>query len=546
MSPVSTPPWAPTSMVPLGTGSLTFTAKPGVRPSPNRQVKADRAKSLTAAAAPVTTTPRHIKRSITSAAGREWQNEILASVRYVPELRYIANTTANAASRAWVYPVANENTLAPLGAKTDANEDQESSERGAPEGTVDSEIVKRICLLLVLIGETYLAELPRGRGRPVAGAQERETHILAPMEVTFPRDGYVKIFDVEYPLTGSGAVKLTRIHRPDLENSSEPDSPARSCIPILREIITTSQHVSATGDSRNAGAGVMRYPAEAQTVTVNGVEMPFEQAVAEAMTASVANQDDARRLVPIMIGVPSDIPKEALQWLVPPGTSFDPNVVPLRDNNIRRLALGMDAPPEVLLGAKGLSHFGAWSVEGEFIRLQIAPMLRLIAQALTVAYGIEYTFSTAPLTIRPNLAVEAQALFDREAIGDATLRSATGFSDEDAIKFASKDDEALYYTRKRLAENGSLYQTPGAPAVLDQERILLGLDPINQKYYPSAEEAPLAGSPNKNDEPVGGVNDRENPREAAPAEAPRSNRPVSDGSPEGGADGKRHPVPGTT
>jgi hypothetical protein len=224
--------------------------------------------------------------------------------------------------------------------------------------------------------------------------------------------------------------------------------------------------------------------------------------------------------------------------VIPPGSTLDPNITNLRDENIRRLALGMDAPPEVLLGAKGLSHFSAWSVESEFIRLQIAPMLRLIAQAFTVAYGIEYTFDTHPLTVRPNLAVEAQALFDREAIGPQTLRSATGFSEEDALKFASKDDEALFYARKRLAESASLYQTPGAPAVLDQERILLGLQPINQKYYPGQADAPLAST-------NGGTNDRENPREAAPGEAPESNRPVSDGSPEGGADGQRHDVPGT-
>lgn len=546
-------PWSAASTLSLASGSLALHVKRGAKPDGKtiaravQNAKAYRVESLTAAATRITSTPARdrVTRHLTTHQGRAWQEEVIAAYRQVGELRYIANTTANAASRAHVFPAGNEATTSALGEKTTANEDQESSERGAPEGTVDSEIVRRLVLLLVLIGEAYLVELPRGRGRPAAGQPERETHVLAPMDVTFPGHDMVKIGEKEYPLVGSGAARITRVHRPDVRNAEEPDSPARSALPVLRELIGLSMHVSATIDSRVAGAGIFYYPSDATVARPSGTgpttgDMEFPDALQEAMITPISDRDVASAVAPVLLGIPPgpDM-KDSIGWIVSPNSTFDPNITNMRTENIRRIALGMDAPPEVILGAKGLSHFGAWSVEGEFIRLQIAPVLRLIAQALTVAFGVEYTFDTGPLTVRPNLAVEAQALYDRDAISGTTLRAATGFSEDDAPKFASKDEEAMDMARGIVKDSPSVLQTPGLPAIVDQCRIVLGLKPMFTEFYPGQPAAPLAGGP-------GDVNGRDEPRDSPPSGAPRSNRPVSDGSPEGGGDGKPHDVPGTT
>ncbi len=180
--------------------------------------------------------------------------------------------------------------------------------------------------------------------------------------------------------------------------------------------------------------------------------------------------------MPILLGIPPGTYKETLKWLVSPNSQFDPNITNMRSENIRRLALGMDAPPEVILGSKGISGFGSWSVEGEFIRLQIAPMLRLIASALTVAYGVEYTFDTGPLTVRPNKAVEAQALYDRGVIGDATLRASAGFSEDDAPKKGYESSPEMDMAMTLVRTSPSLVQNPGLPAVVDQCRVVLGMN----------------------------------------------------------------------
>jgi hypothetical protein len=558
------PPWAPQAVAPLSNGSLTLTVSKPSQPVGNGK---KRLPSLTAAATRVTGSPAktRINRHITTQASRAWQEEVLAAANVIGELRYIINTTANAASRAWVFPADARRTAdatqksSPVPrdrnvTSSSAPQDNAPEEDGAPPGAVDSEIVRRAAQLMVSIGEFYIVELPRGRGRPGSNTG-REVHILAPMDVAFRGDDTVVIGGTvsgssgqvtggkEYPLIGPGAAKLTRVHRPDARNADEPDSPARSALPVMRQLLGVEMHTSATIDSRTATAGIVEYPIDAEVQQPAGAEPgTFADVLSETMGTAIQEPDSAERLVPILIGIPPGMgtgDKSALHWHMPPGSTLDAQAATLIDQNIRRIALGMDAPPEVILGAKGLSHFGAWSVEGEFIRLQIAPLLKLICDGLSVAFDIEYVFDTGPLTVRPNRAVEAQALYDRGAIGAATLRAACGFSEDDAPSFPNKDAEALDLARQMVKDSPSLMSTPGFPAIVDQCRVVLGLKPKFAHYYPGKEAAPLAGGPTAD------TNGRENPRNGGDGQAPEGNRPVSDGSPEGGADGQPHQVPGT-
>ncbi len=556
-SSTKTPPWAPQALLPLSTGTLTLYAKRG-KPDGKTLAKAS-ASSLTAAASRVMSSPvrDRINRHITSAAGREWQEEVLAAARVIGELRYIANTTANAASRAWVFPAdakkAADSTGKANPVPRDRNvtsHDNAPEEEGAPPGAVDGEIVRRAALLLVYIGECYVVEIPQGRGRPAANNPGREVHVLAPMDVAFTEFDTVRIGGrasatghvtggKEYPLKGPSAAKVTRIHRPDARNADEPDSPARSALPVLRQLIGVEMHTTATIESRTSTAGMIEYPIDAEVQAPKGVDAPegFADALTEAIGTAISEPDSVTRLVPVFVGVPPGMggtgDKSAIKWHMPPGSTLDAQAAALIDQNIRRIALGMDAPPEVILGAKGLSHFGAWSVEGEFIRLQIAPLLKLICDGLSVAFEAEYVFDTGPLTVRPNRAVEAQALWDRGVIGDATLRASSGFSEDDAPQETDMEVRAFTLAEMKVKDSPSLLASPGLLAVVDQYRVALGLAPKFADYYPGAEKSMLA--------PVNAGG----PAAGADGEAPESNRPQSDGSPEGGADGKPHDVPGT-
>lgn len=546
----------PTSLRALNDSSLVAHARPSRSPS-GRLMTVRLSKpqpttvptALTAAAVPIAPRVRRNgeDRDTRRNSARAWQEEVLAAAGQIGELRYIANTTANSASRAWVYP---EDPSAPPAPPSTL------ATQPPPDNLVDAELVRRMALMIVLIGETYLVDLPTNLVPGAMPSSETPssqgkrgvtTLALSPMDVRH-NGSVVHVGPYgEFPV---GSVRITRVYRPDVRNIDLPDSPARSLLPTLREIIGLNMHVSATIDSRLAGAGVFCYPIEAEVTPAPGTNLSsdatFGEAFVEAVITPISDRDSASAVAPVMLGLPEGHTKESVGWLTQPQSGLDANLSALREDDAVRIARGMDAPPEVVLGAKGMGQYTAWSVEADFIRLQIAPLLRIITDGLMVHFGRKFLFDTTPLTARPNLAQEAQALYDRGAIGDSALRRASGFSEADAPMFGRTGEEESMPPELEMAltlarNSPSLLQTPGLPAVVDQCRVVLGMEPKYADYYGKAVTASPAdggaepGNPN--------IPNRDEPRQAPPAPEPRV-RKRADGSPDIDHNGKPKPVPG--
>jgi len=148
--------------------------------------------------------------------------------------------------------------------------------------------------------------------------------------------------------------------------------------------------------------------------------------------------------VPIMVQVAGEF-IDKIKW-VTFATPFAAETLNLRTEAIRRLALGLDLPPEILLGQGSTNHWGAWQIEESVIKLQIEPLLARIADALTKGYlrpalkaaGIKdpekYTFwfDTSPLAIRPDRQADAFQMYGVNAIGQDSLRKAGNWNEDDA------------------------------------------------------------------------------------------------------------------
>src|SRR5699024_6279098 len=94
---------------------------------------------------------------------------------------------------------------------------------------------------------------------------------------------------------------------------------------------------------------------------------------------------------------------------------------------IRRLALALDIPPEVMTGMGQSNHWSAWQVEESAIKIHIEPLLTLICDRLTTALlrpvlearGVQNPedyciwFETTRLSQSPDRGPEALALWDR-------------------------------------------------------------------------------------------------------------------------------------
>lgn len=290
---------------------------------------------------------------------------------------------------------------------------------------------------------------------------------------------------------------LVRVWRPHPRQSSEPDSPTRSVLPVLRELVGLTMHISAQIDSRLAGAGILVIPdsakrafKEAMGLDADDTSDPFTDALIEAMTTAIADRSSASALVPLVISA-DDESVDKFQHITF-ANDLDANGKELRDEAIRRLALGQDAPPELLLGSGGMNHWGAWLVREDVVTTHIEPVLALIADALTTQYlwpVIEQTmemedseresyvvwYDVSHMVVRPNRSDSAMKLFDSGAISDQSVRLATGFDDADApVKSEKQSDPAVDMAMEMVAQAPSLMQEPGLPELVRQIREVLG------------------------------------------------------------------------
>ena len=473
-----------------------------------------------------------------------WQTEAIAAYGQIPELHYVMNSNARAASQALIVPDTSDTSDGPESATTSATNPSRPA-NAVPVGTSF-----RMALLLSLVGECYLVS--RRDDVTLTGID-----VLSPLEVVWDYSTGIARLPAQWGFYNSNniagnKIRLTRVHQPDAALWMRADSSVRAALPVLRELIGHTMATSACIDSRIVNAGVFHYPASAAAATppdgsgqAHDADMPLGDALLEAFSTAIANQGSAEARVPVMVELPDEIDKDSLGF-IDFATKMDAQTKELTDLAIRRLAIGLDAPAEVLLGLQNTtSHFATWAVQDDYVRMHIAPLLELMVDGIDVHTLTKHTFDLSPLQRRPNLGVEAIQLFDRDLLSARSTRLANSFTDEDAPADKSDDINQAAWERLEslLHKSPSLAQTPGIPAVLDQIKAAMRGETPENAIYPSQ---PVVVSESEVPRGPGApVPDRDDPRAAPPAAKPRTAEPRSDGSPNGGSKGRPAPLPST-
>ncbi|MEU2134413.1 hypothetical protein [Streptomyces sp. NPDC018352] len=391
--------------------------------------------------------------------GQEWQGQAWDFYRSVSELKSGIRWAANGCSRARLYIGRIDPDGSSKPTPVDAQDEDLSPdlvaqllaplEELAGGQLGQSEMLRRLSVHLDIPGESYLV----GFDDPTSG--ERRWLVCSPSEVTSTGGGGT--IRVQLPDSQAARIELSldectliRLWRPDDEYAYLPDSPLNGLQDPLRELQGLTAHVLATVDSRLQGAGLglisddVTPASPQQSDGANPIHSdPVTAALIEAASASLRNRDSAAALVPLLLRVPGSV-EDKFKWFSF-ATELDEQVLPLREAAIKRLAIGLDMPPEVLTGLADTNHWNAWIISDDSIKLHLEPKLGLICDALTSQYfraawealGVPDPenwacwYDTSDLKQRPNRGPEGAEAHARGAISDAAYLRAIGFSPED-------------------------------------------------------------------------------------------------------------------
>lgn len=270
---------------------------------------------------------------------------------------------------------------------------------------------------------------------------------------------------------------LTRCWQQHGQKPDHADSSVRAALPVLNVIEQFDKRQSAQNDSRLAGAGVMflpdtfDFPHEADQEPTDA----FEAKLGDAMGQTLKDPSNARSLVPVMAAsLPAD-DIDKVRWMTFE-TPLDESTMSRLDQCIRRLALGLDLPPEMMLGLAGVNHWTGWLSEASTQKLFIAPPLARLCNAITEGWlqpmlasmgkdpqQFMVWFDMSPLTVRPDRQADALQMWDRGLINNEAARRAGNWTEADAH---TPESLAVWLMIRAAGQNAAILADPAAAAAI--------------------------------------------------------------------------------
>lgn len=457
---------------------------------------------------------------------QEWQPLAWDYYDLIGEVKYSCGFVGNALSKLRLYaaeiddpedePIAttNEDAIAAL-------------ERIKSPAAGHAEIMRGLGVNLMVVGECYLVGLTAGRTEQTEVWEVRSTDELQP-----DSNGKYVLRDVPGN-TGisTGEVALTdedfilRIWTRHARYASLADSSLHGVLASCEELLILERAVRSAGRSRITGPGVLLVPSELSfgqgpdpTSDPGDGEAPVDPFISELMTAMmtpIQDEDNASAVVPMVVRGAAEHLKEFRH--VSLDRPIDAMLDTRTDRALRRLAQGLDIPPEVVLGLVDVNHWTSWQIDEATFKAHVEPKAIVALDALTQGYmrpvlesaGVpnpeRYVvwYDATKLVVRPNRGEDAKYAYTEKAIGGKALRRSLDFSERD-----KPSNEEL---QLRLA--------------MDATRI----DPFVQSQLLRDSIAPEILIPN----PPGGTLDPNNPPGPVPDNSPAPSAPPN----------IEHPVP---
>jgi hypothetical protein len=432
-----------------------------------------------------------------------WQAEAWRFYDIIGEFRYAASWVGNLISKASLFPTKNGEIT------TDTLAVQAIKELyGGPEG--QAEMLRKLGVHLTVAGEGYVVAFD--------DTSSADWEVFDASAIQRAGAG-VRIGGSDYD-----DILVVRIWRPHPRDVKAADAPSRAVLPVLSELETLTKRVAAQSDSRLTGNGILFIPSEitfpGAPTTLNVGDPPNAYSSIQQNADSVAqllmrvaekaieDPTSAAAMLPLIFQAPGEYIDKVNH--VTFSSEFDEQLPELRAEAIKRVALGMDMPPEVLLGTADMNHWNAWQLEEAAIKAHTEPFLQMIVDALSegylrpwleandvddeeaALYGIGA--DTAKLRLRPNRSKEAIELYDRaELSGEALLRE-NGFDPADKMA----DKERIQWFLRKVASGSTTPELVDAALKAIGAQLEAAPSPApttEERPTPSLEEHPLTGPP---------------------------------------------------
>jgi hypothetical protein len=245
-----------------------------------------------------------------------------------------------------------------------------------------------------------------------------------------------------------------RMWTPHPEHSERADSPLRAVLDIAEELNLLTAAVRSTAVSRML-AGMLLLPSEVSPPPLepgkddDPEQSPFLQMFITHTRAQIEDPGSAEAKIPFLLEAAYDY-LDQVRWIQMHDPQSDYLERDLRIEAIKRLALGLDMPPEALEGFSNTNHWAAQQIQWDMWRTHGVPIADQFATDLSDMYlrpalaeenvdaaNITIGYDDSQVVISPDQTAVADQAMDRMAIGFEGYRKMKGIPEQ----YAPTEDE---------------------------------------------------------------------------------------------------------
>lgn len=412
-----------------------------------------------------------------------WQNRALFYTDAIGELHYASNFYSRMLQRLRIYP----GLLRPDG-------NVEEIKTGLPveilnriqdPGGGRTSILGMYGKLMFVTGEGFLFGRGLGEGEERWSFVWREelrfddygkiTHVLSP---SIPYDDFT-LSEASYEELPRDSAVAYRMWTPHPRFSAWPDSPMHAILEEAEELLVLSRAVLATATSRLVRSPLLVMPEGISPAPpqVMGDEDPLNDPFVRDFTAhleaAINDPASAGSLSPFVLWAQGEMLKEIRPiWLHNSDTDYMER--DLRTECLRRIARGLDLPPEVVEGMSDANHWAAWWISDDMWRSHGAPIAEQFCDDLAESYerpalreagyedwaNVVVAYDASAVVVNPDRSKDADQAWDRGAISYAAYRNAKNFKEDDA---PSLEEHIEWLATKKVTvdENGDVVPDSG-------------------------------------------------------------------------------------